>query len=94
MAGRLRREAGKSVLSYETSYRFIYAQITCTKKGYAWRHYRPCAKWKRGWRERRGGSPASLIHLRCPLADRQSPGYWEANLMSFRTNGQAMLTLH
>ena len=48
-----------------------------------------------------GGSPASLIHLRRPLAerpkaasDRHTPGHWEADLMLFRTYGQAILTLH
>ena len=45
--------------------------------------------------------PASLIHLRRPLAerpkaasDRHTPGHWEADLMLFRTYGQAILTLH
>lgn len=99
-AGRLAQEAGKRVISYETIYRFIYAQIA-RKKDYSWRHYLPRAKAKRGWRGRRGGSPASFITLRRPLAERpqgadgrQLPGHWEADLMLFRTYGQAVLTLH
>ena len=90
-AGRLALEADKRVISHETIYRFIYAQMA-RKKDYSWRHYLPRAKSKRGWRGRRGGSPASFISLRRPLAerpqaaaDRQMPGHWEADLMLFRT---------
>ncbi len=71
------------------------------KKDYSWRHYLPRAKSKRGFRGRKGGSPASFIAHRRPLAerpqaadDRQTPGHWEADLMLFRTYGQAVLTLH
>jgi len=100
VAGRLRREAGRCVISHETIYRFIYAQIA-RKKEYSWRHYLPRGKSKRGWRGRKGGSPASFITLRRPLSerpasasDRQVPGHWEADLMLFRIYGQAILTLH
>jgi len=100
VAGRFAREAGVCVISHETIYRFIYAQIARTKN-YAWRHYLPRGKSKRGWRGRKGGSPASFIAHRRPLCerpeeanDRQTPGHWEADLMLFRTYGQAILTLH
>ena len=85
VAGRLAREAGRSVISHETIYRFIYGQLA-RKKDYSWRHYLPRAKSKRGWRGRKGGSSASFITLRRPLAerpqaaaDRQVPGHWEAD---------------
>ena len=100
IAGRFRRERGTTIIAHETSYRFIYAQTTRTEAGRAWRHYLPRAKWKRGRCDRRGGSPASFIHLRRPLAerpatasDRRTPGHWEADLMLFRTSGQAVLTV-
>ena len=100
VAGRLALESGKKVISHETIYRFIYAQLARTKD-YSWRRYLPRSKSKRGWRGRKGGSPASFIHLRRPLAerpqdaaDRRTPGHWEADLMLFRTYGQAILTLH
>ena len=100
VSGRLALEAGVCVISHETIYRFIYAQIARTKD-YKWRHYLPRAKSKRGWRGRKGGSPASLIAHRRSLCerpeeanDRQTPGHWEADLMLFRTYGQAILTLH
>ena len=100
VAGRLKLEAGREVISHESIYRFLYRQLARTKD-YGWRHYLPRAKWKRGWRGRRGGSPASFIARRRPLAarppsaaDRGTPGHWEADLMLFRTYGQAVLTLH
>ena len=100
VCGRLALECGKRVISHESIYRFIYGQLV-RKKDYSWRHYLPRGKSKRGWRGRKGGSSASFIHLRCPLAecpqgaqDRRTPGHWEADLMLFRTYGQAVLTMH
>ena len=94
------REAGRRVISHESIYRFIYTQIR-RNKAYTWRHYLPRAKSKRGYRGRRGGSPASFIKLRRPLSQRpqevvhrQSPGHWEADLMMFRIRKQVVLTLH
>jgi IS30 family transposase len=100
IAGRLALEAGAPVISHETIYRFIYAQIARTKD-YSWRHLLPRGKSKRGRYRRGGGSSAKLIARRRPLAerpeeadDRQTPGHWEADLMLFRKYGQAVLTLH
>jgi len=100
VAAWLNREAGRSVISYETIYRFIYAQIKRTNDC-SWRRYLPRAKSKRGWYGVRGGSPASFMALRCPVsarpaaaADRQTPGHWEADLMLFARYGQAVLFLH
>ncbi len=100
IAGRLAREQGRRVISYESIYRFIYAQIPRTKD-YSWRHYLPRAKSKRGYRGRRGGSPANFIEGRVSVAerpsgaaDREAPGHWEADLMLFSRYGQAILTVH
>ena len=100
VAGRLAREQHRPVISHETIYRFIYAQMA-RKTEYSWRHYLPRAKAKRGRRCYKGRSPASFIALRRPLAerpaavaDRRTPGHWEADLMVFRIYGQAILTLH
>jgi transposase, IS30 family len=100
VAGRLAREHGHVIISPETIYRFIAGQIARTKD-YAWRLYLPRGKSKRGFRGRRGGSPADHIKNRVPIAlrpaaaaDRAQPGHWEADLMLFRTYGQAILTLH
>jgi transposase, IS30 family len=100
IAGRLAREAGAPVLSHETIYRFIYAQIT-RHNDFSWRRYLPRAKAYRGWRGRKGGSSAKTIQNRVSIAerpgdanDRSNPGHWEGDLMLFAKQGQAVLTLH
>ena len=99
VAGRFALESGRTVISHETIYCFIYAQLA-RAKNYNWRHYLPRAKSKRGWRGRKGGSPASFIAHRRPLSqrteeadDRTSPGHWEADLMLFGNHGQALLVM-
>ena len=100
VAGRLAREAGHRVISYESIYRFIYAQIRRTND-YAWRRYLPRAKARRGRRGKRGGSPALLIEQRRPIAerpdaaaDRHQPGHWEADYMRFASLNQVLLVAH
>src|ERR1043165_3724864 len=89
VAGRLAREAGRKVISYESIYRFIYAQMARTKD-YGWRHYLPRGKSRRGFRGRRGGSAARFIEGRISVAerppdaaDRRTIGHWEAALTLF-----------
>lgn len=100
VAGRLAREHGRTVISHESIYRFIAAQIARTKD-YSWRLYLPRGKSKRGFRGRKGGSSALHIKNRSPIAlrpaaaaDRANPGHWEADLMLFAKYGQAVLALH
>ena len=96
--GWLKRRHGRHVLSPESLYRFIHAQIT-RHNDYSWRHYLPRAKSKRGFRGRKGGSSALHIQARVPIAerpatvdDRSIPGHWEADLMMFAKYGQAILS--
>lgn len=100
IAGRLAYEAGRKLISYESIYRFIYAQIA-RSKDYRWRRFLPRGKSKRGFRGRRGGSAANFIEGRISLserppdaADRKTSGHWEADLMLFRKYSQAVLTVH
>ena len=100
VAGRLKRENGKTLVSHETIYRFIYAELVRTRN-YDWRLYLPRAKAKRGYRGRAGGSPASFIQDRLPLGerpneatDRATSGHWEADLMAFSLYRQTLLALH
>ena len=100
VTGRMALEAGQPVISHETIYRFIYAQIA-RHQDYSWRHYLPRAKAKRGFRGHKGGSPANFIPNRVSIAQRPdevasraTPGHWEGDLMLFATYGQAVLTLH
>jgi IS30 family transposase len=99
VATRLAQDHGRRI-SHETIYRFIAAQIARTKD-YSWRLYLPRAKSKRGWRGRKGGSPADHIQRRVSLSqrpaaasDRGQSGHWEADLMLFSVYGQAVLALH
>ena len=100
VAGRLMRERGKNVISYESIYRFIYAQIARTKD-YSWRNLLRRGKWRRGRRRRGGSSSARTILHRRPLserpaavADRSEFGHWEADGMQFGRTGQTVLMLH
>ncbi len=100
VVGRLARQRGAPVISHESIYRFVYAQLRRTNEG-RWRCYLPKAKFKRGRRGRKGGSPARFIRDRVSIAQRpnsvqhrHSPGHWEADLMLFATYGQAILVAH
>ncbi len=100
VCGWLKKKKGHHVISHETIYRFIYAQIA-RRKDYSWRYYLPKKKSKRGYRSRKKCSPASFIAHRRPLSERNeevhtrlTPGHWEADLMLFATYGQAVLVLH
>jgi IS30 family transposase len=99
VAGRLALEKGKQVISHESIYRFIYAQIARTKN-WAWRRYLPRGKAKRGYRGRKGGSSALHIVDRVPIAerparfsDRANAGHWEADSMQF-SGYRFVLALH
>ena len=100
VAGRLKKECKRQVISYESIYRFIYSQIRRTQD-YSWRHYLPRGKSKRGWRGSKGGSPVDHIQGRVSIDQRpayidkrRQPGHWEADLMLFAKYGQAILVTH
>jgi len=89
VAGRLAREQGCPVISHESIYRFIYAQIR-RHNDYRWRLYLPRAKFKRGYRGRKGGASNLHIRHRVPLSERpaevetrKQAGHWEVDLMLF-----------
>lgn len=97
VAGRLAHDRGHKIISHETIYRFIYAQLKRTNVT-QWRLYLPRAKIKRGWRTK-GGWPrtdgkASIHERPALIASRSSLGHWEADCMLFRTPGQGILIAH
>jgi IS30 family transposase len=99
VAGRLAVEVGRKVISYETIYRFIYAQIARTKD-FTWRHLLSRGRARRSWRGCKRGKSASSIPLRCPISarpkrakSRKTPGHWESDLMHFRKPDQSVLIL-
>jgi len=98
IAGRLALEHGRTLISAESIYRFIYHRSA--QKDY-WHRLLPQAKSRRGRLGKRGGSPASRMSRRRPISqrpteaqDRCTPGHWEADLMAFSSYGQYVLVTH
>lgn len=100
VAGWLGARAGRRIISHETIYRFIYAQLRRSNDG-AWRNYLPRAKARRGRRGRKGGSSVKTFKDRVSIeerpasaASRRTGGHWEADLMAFSKMGQNLLLAH
>jgi IS30 family transposase len=98
VSGRLALDAGHPVISHETIYRFVHAQMRRTND-VDWRRYLLRGRLKRGWRHKRPGAVRILgrrsIHDRpAEAADRTASGHWEADAMLFSTPGQAVLVAH
>jgi len=100
ISGRLALVHGRQIISYESIYRFIYAQIQRTKD-YSWRHYLPQSKFKRGRRRAKRIGTVSFIKDRVSIharplevLQRDQPGHWEADLMLFSKYGQAIMAIH
>ena len=98
IAGRLTREHGRTLISHESIYRYVYHRSA--NKDY-WHRLLPRRKSRRGWLGTRGGNLARLIKHRRPIlerpadaATRSTPGHWEADYMLFATYGQSLLVLH
>jgi len=98
IAGRLTREHGRTCISHESIYRFIYHRSA--QKDY-WHRLLPRAKHRRGRFVRQGGSMIDIIKQRRSLQERpqsagnrQEPGHWEADFMLFARHGQAILVAH
>ena len=97
---RLALEKGHKVISYESIYRFIDAQIR-RRTEYSWRHYLVRGKSKRGRRRHKEGPVLPYLKERFSITERPSevskrvePGHWEADLMLFSKYGQAILVAH
>jgi IS30 family transposase len=97
IAGRLKQQKAAPTISYESIYRFIYAQIRRTNDS-TWRHYLPRAKHKRGRPHQRKRSSDDLIKGRVSIAlrpqgveGRRTFGHWEGDLMGFAIPGQTIL---
>lgn len=98
VCGRLELDAGHRVISHETIYRFIHAQLKRTNDC-SWRLYLPRGKLKRGWRKKSKAPSRFLeyvsIHQRpASVLKRKTAGHWEGDAMLFSTMGQAVLVAH
>ena len=98
VAGRLALEQGRTVISHESIYRFVY--FRSAQKDY-WHRLLPRARHRRGRPGRRGASPLDHIKHRVAISQRPTtieartqPGHWEADLMLFARYGQAVLIRH
>ena len=98
IAGRLALEQGRTIISHESIYRFIYHRSA--QKDY-WHRLLPRAKHRRGRLGRRGGSSVETFQRRTSIherpeaaAGRHQAGHWEADLMLFSRYGDAVLAGH
>ena len=98
VASRMALEERSIRVSTETIYRFIYAQYARSKDG-RWRFYLPRAKFKRGYRGRRGGALKQLksrrsIHDRpLEVEQRETFGHWEGDLLMFGDKKRNLMVL-
>jgi IS30 family transposase len=98
IAGRLALEQGRTIISHESIYRFIYHRSGLKDH---WHRLLPRAKSRRGRLRRGGASPLSSIPHRRSIRerpqearDRRTPGHWETDTMLFARYGQSLLILH
>ena len=98
ISGRLARQHGRTIISHESIYRFIYFRTA--QKDY-WNRLLPRRKHRRGRLGRRGASSVHFIKNRVHISkrpkranSRRQAGHWEADLMLFRKYGQAVLIVH
>lgn len=94
----LRSEYGRNIISHESIYRFIYAEISRTKN-YSLRQLLPKAKHKRG-RSSRHHKPLEHIKHRVSIRDRphhidnrRQFGHWETDLMMLSDKKHNLLVL-
>lgn len=98
ISGWLTQSYGRTLISHESIYRFIYHRSA--QKDY-WHKLLPRTRYRRGRYSRR--KAYELHHLKDRLSIHQRPdeaisrnntGHWEADLMLFATYGQAVLVCY
>lgn len=99
IAGRLAHDHGRTIISHESIYRFIYHRARQHDR--IWYRLLPRTKYRRGRLPGSGGSLTRLIRQRISIkerpaevASRQGAGHWEADLMLFGKRNRALLILH
>ncbi len=95
IVGRLEREHGRSPISHESIYRYVYWRVGF--KEYL-HQLLPRRKFRRGFRGRKGGSTVHFIPDRVSISERpaavekrRQPGHWEVDLMQFGKSGPSLL---
>lgn len=99
IAGRLKLDSYNTYISHESIYRFIYAEYARTKDR-SWRLLLHRAKFKGGFRGRRGGGSANFIRHRVSIDKRPKHinkrkefGHWEADFMMFSNKKSNILVM-
>jgi transposase, IS30 family len=95
IAGRLNKEAGKQLISFEGIYQYIYRPAQRKKKLYKFLRYRHSFRYPRGKRRRHQSKDDKVsIHDRCStINERESFGHWEGDLILFRKRRENLFTL-
>lgn len=97
IAGRLKREnKGKSIISCETIYRYIYSKEGVSKNlsEYLVRHHYKRRKWHSRYLYRRGIANRVSIRLRPKEVEkRKSFGHWEADVVEGKAHQKGIQTL-
>ncbi len=100
VCGRPALECGERGISYEIIYRFIYGQLG-PEEGLLVASLLASREVEEGLEGSQGREsrflhtpPMSLAEGPQSAQDRRTPGHWEADLMLYRTYGQAVLTMH
>jgi IS30 family transposase len=98
IGGRLARDGSSMQISAESIYRYCEHRIRTDD--YSWQRSLPRHRFKRGWRKKKGGSATKTfkdyvsIEKRPPrIETRKQAGHWEADLMIFSKNKQAILVV-
>jgi transposase, IS30 family len=98
IAGRLARQHGRTIVSHESIYRFVYFRTA--QKDY-WNRLLPRRKHRRGRPGRKGGSSVHFIPNRVPVSkrgkranNRSQFGHWEGDLMMFSRHGHGIIAIH
>jgi transposase, IS30 family len=94
--GRLAHEGYSMTISHESIYRYIDHRVA--QKDKSWHCLLPRRKYYRGRRPKKGGSPSktfenyvSIEQRPADIAERQTVGHWEVDLMAFNQNKTVLL---
>ncbi len=95
IAGRLKREQGYTVVSYETIYQYIYSPSGKVLKLHQYLRKKRPYRYPRIRRKRRKANPDKMsIHERSEdVNNRESFGHWEGDLILFQKTKTNVLTL-
>src|ERR1700722_3185244 len=97
IAGRLKKSAGKCVISHETIYAYIYSEPGKAKKLYQLLHKKRRFRYPRVQRKRQRSTmeteKISIIQRSEEVNQRRTFGHWEGDLLMFTKHNPHLITL-